>query len=385
MAALAVAPAWDLLFVLPNVNIPRPSPFNGGIVRLLAGDDPSLPGLLRPTPANATGLAMLRSFRGQFGRVYVPGCLILDSDAPERAKTSEALRAFRNVCAIATILRSFADGPYAPQFSDHFDLYPLEPGNDGNIVAVNGIVGGTDDAEGFAGQCSPHIQVPWNFTCQPYGRVLARLIGAWQRCFLRRRNRPGLLRCFRALEIAVHACRYPTDSLMSLHDAGVRLVLWVSAFEVLLHPGGQRVDLPVVLTAIRSLPWEDKRLGHRRYRTQYRRQPLHMTVPEAIYYDLYMARNDFAHGNPTLRRVLRFRKTARRGTLAELAPLIFRPLLEHRLDVLLPERKRRPPPNATARWLLTKAGRQYMRDRAREWGDRPQAEAILLAKTSRRP
>jgi hypothetical protein len=47
---------------------------------------------------------------------------------------------------------------------------------------------------------------------------------------------------FRSLEIAFHALRFPTDALLSVYELGVRIVLWVSAFEVLLYPsqpGGQ--------------------------------------------------------------------------------------------------------------------------------------------------
>jgi hypothetical protein len=83
MAALAAAPSWDLLFLLPHVNIARPSPFDAGVVRLVAGNDPTLAGL-RATPPNETGRRMLAAFSGQFGEGYTPGCLIVDSNAPRQ-------------------------------------------------------------------------------------------------------------------------------------------------------------------------------------------------------------------------------------------------------------------------------------------------------------
>jgi hypothetical protein len=385
MAALVAAPSWDLLFVLPHANIPTPSPFNAGVVQLVAGNDPILAGL-RDNPGNTTGRRMLDAFRGQKGQPYVPACLILDSNAPNQAKTAEALRAFRNISAVATILRSYANGPLAPQFSDHFDIYPLAPGNDGSIVTTNAIVRGIDDPDDFAGQCSPLIQIPWQFTCQPYQRLLGRLVQAWQRCYATGRRRRSLLQLFRALEIAFHACRFPSDSLMSVHDAGVRLVLWISAFEILLHPGGQqRIGLPSVLSLIRNLPWQDPQLSRRRYKVTYRNVPPRISLPEVVYYDLYMARNDFGHGNRISRQALRLRRSARAGSLLQLAPLIFRPVLEQRLDMWLPRLRPQPPSNAALRWLLTKAGRRYMQDRAQEWGERPPAEAALTAKARRQP
>lgn len=384
----AAPPSWDLLFLLPHLNIPRPSPFDGRVVRLLAGDDPVLTDLLRDNLANTTGRRMLAAFRGQYGQVYVPGCLILDSNAPGAAKTADALRAFRNACATATILPAYADGPFQPRFSDHFDIYPLAPARDGAIVTNDAIVRGLNEPDNFVGQCSPLIQTPWNFTCQPNRRLLARLTDAWRACFLARRRRRSLPRLFRALEVVAHACRFPTDSLMSVHDAGLRLVLWVSAFEALLHPAGQRVNLTTVLGVIRSLPWRDPRLTRKSYRLNnrdLRRVLPRITLPEAVYDDLYKARNDFAHGNRVPRQGLRLRRSPQGGRLLELSPLLFRAVLEHQLDIWLPRRgDPQPPPNASFRWLLTKAGQRYMRARVAHWGERPDTEAALIVTARRR-
>lgn len=378
MAALAAAPpSWDLLFLLPHVNIPRPSPFDGGVVRLVAGNDPILEAL-RATPPNETGHRMLAAFGGQFGRAYVPGCLIVDSNAPRQ--TTAALRAFRNACAIATVLPAYADGQLAPRFSDFFDIYPLVPHDDGSIVAVDAIMpGGYDDPDHFAGQCSALIQTPWNFTCHPSQRLLTQLLRAWRTCFQTRRRRQALLRLFRTVDVAVHACRFPTDNLRSVYDVGLRLVVWVSAFEVLLHPTGGQINLPSVLGVIGGLPWTNRELTRSRYRRNYRGHRLTLTLPEAVYFDLYTARNDFAHGNQVRRRRLTLRRRPRGGPLLQLAPLLFRVVLEHQLDIWLPRRLGpQPPPNASYRWLLTAAGRRYLRARVAEWGERPNTEAALI-------
>jgi hypothetical protein len=68
--------------------------------------------------------------------------------------------------------------------------------------------------------------------------LLDRLFRTWRQCYLRKRNRKKLLRLFRALEVAFHAALFPADGLTSINDVGSRIALWVSAFEVLCHPGG---------------------------------------------------------------------------------------------------------------------------------------------------
>lgn len=371
------SPAWDLFFLLPDLNVPKPTPFDAGVVRICAGDDPILE-QLQVNPANATARQMLGAFRGQFGKPYTPGCLIVSAEAPARAREAGTLRAFRNCCAIATILPAYEGGQWQPKFADHFDIYTLAPGKSGSIVTNDAIVQGLPEQRGFMGQCSPLIQTPWNFRCRPSNRLLTRLLRAWAQCYLLRRRWRPLQRLFRSLEVALHASRFPTDSLMSVHDAGLRVVVWVSAFEILLHPGGGRIRLPQVLAHLHSLPWVDARLRHRRYRITYRNVPTSVSLPEAIYYDLYMARNDFTHGNEIPSQALWFRRNRGLGYLLRLAPPLYRAVLEHQLDVLVPPPNVQPPPAGPLGWFLTPKGQRYLRETGKEWADRTGTESALL-------
>ena len=368
---------WDLFFFLLNLNVPKPTPFDAGVLRICAGDDPIMPAL-GVNPGNNTARNMLASFRDQKGQSYLPACLIVSSQAPPQARTASALRDFRNICAIATILPAYEGGQWQPKYSDHFDIYPLSPGRDGMIVTNDAIVRGLADSKGFSGQSNPLIQRPSHFTCHPSKVLLKRLIKVWGICHLAQRKRRSLQRLFRSLEIAWHACRFPTDSLMSVYDAGLRLVVWVSAFEVLLHPQGQKVALPTVLNIIRGLPWDDKRLTRRRYCASYKIVPARISLAEAVYYDLYMARNDFAHGNQVPRQGLRFRRSPSGGFLFRLAPLLYRRVLENQLDLSLPTKGIQPPPNAPVSWLLTAMGRRYQKKRLEEWADRGHTESALF-------
>jgi hypothetical protein len=156
------------------------------------------------------------------------------------------------------------------------------------------------------------------------------------------------------------------------------LVLWVSAFEVLLHPGRGRIGLAAVLAFLRNLKWNDRGLAHKRYSVRYTGVPPRISLPEVIYYDLYMARNDFTHGNEVPVNRLWFRGNKGLAQLRELAPLLYWKTLEQRLDSLFPAQSVQPPPHAPDQWLLTPQGRRYLQQEAAEWADMRGVERALL-------
>jgi hypothetical protein len=53
--------AWDLIFTLPNIDVPVPSPFVGDGVCLCSADDDRLQELAE-TPGNQTSRRMLDEF-----------------------------------------------------------------------------------------------------------------------------------------------------------------------------------------------------------------------------------------------------------------------------------------------------------------------------------
>ena len=320
---------------------------------------------------------MLASFRDQYGKPYLPACLIVRSGAPSAVTTADALRAFRDSCGLSTILPAYEGGRSGIGFSNHFEIYPLSPGKSGRIVTNDAIVQGLHEPAGFSGQCSPLIQHPDHFTCTPSGRLLERLFKAWEFCYVRRRKRRALQRVFRSVGIAFHGCRFPADSLMLVYDVGLRLAVWVSAFEVLLHPGDKaRVDLAEVLKNLGAVSWEIGCLSHKRYTV--RNHPHRVSLPEAICVDLYGARNTFLHGNPIPRRSLVCRRFRPARYLSTIAPLLYRVLLERQLNFLVPTREVRPSGRASSRWLRTKAGRRYIAQERNAWSDRGRTEKALL-------
>jgi len=146
-------------------------------------------------------------------------------------------------------------------------------------------------------------------------------------------DRKRLLRLFRSLEIAFHASLYPADGLTSINDIGTRIALWVSAFEVLCHPGGG-VNKRHVQMVLANTPFSEKGLSSTRFSVKHGGTKFRATLPEALYDDLYWARNQFLHGMPVRRAMLRYRQSKGYAELTDVAPVLFNAALVSQLNSL---------------------------------------------------
>lgn len=241
------------------------------------------------------------------------------------------MRDFRNACALATIesgiaLATVATGSvWVPLYSDHFVFGYHIPLRDGWVGTLTGIVEGVnDEVHKFCGQPSPQIGSPDFFKTQVDPVLLSRLMTAWKLRYQYLRGDYNLRKLFRALAVAFQASRYPSDGLTSVNDVGLRIASWVSAFEVLFHPGPDgKVNEKVVLDAIGAIKWPSARLNARRFRLELERKPYAANFPQAAYDELYHARNKFLHGEKVTRGDQHLHRSARRIPLMLLAPLLF--------------------------------------------------------------
>ncbi len=333
-----MAEQWDLLFTLPNLSPPIPTPFVSDGYVICSGKDPRLTHLAA-NAGNETSLKMLKKFSTAQGRRYRPGCFLIRSDIPIASRHAETIRAFRNACAIATTTAFYATrlaNPDAAQWhvawSDQFRFGHFIAGQSGWVQTLGGPVMGMDDE-------IPHQQAaaafgnPTHFSFVVDQPLLERLFRTWRQCYLRRQNRKKLLRLFRALEIAFHASLFPADGLTSINDVGTRVALWVSAFEVACHPGGS-VNKRHVQKVISDAPFSGKTLGSPRFTVSYRENKFRATLPEALYDDLYWTRNQFLHGMPVRPAMLHDRQSDKYTAVADIAPVLFNAALVSRLNSL---------------------------------------------------
>jgi hypothetical protein len=266
--------------------------------------------------------------------------LLLDpSRYPNRLSAGRDDQSFRNACAIATTSAFYASrlaNPHAVQWhvawTDQFRFGHFMAGRNGWVQTFGGPVMGMDD-EIPRQQAAAAFGNPTDFSLVFDQPLLDRLFRTWRQCYLHKRNRKKLLRLFRALEVAFHATLFPADGLTSINDVGTRIALWVSAFEVLCHPGGG-VNKRHVQKVISDAPFSDKALTSTRFTVSYGGNKFRATLPEALYDDLYWARNQFLHGMPVRPAVLHYRQSNDYIGLADVAPVLFNAALVSRLNSL---------------------------------------------------
>jgi hypothetical protein len=322
-----MAESWDLVFLLPNLDPPLSTPFQSDGYVMCSGRDARLR-RLADSAANRTALKMLGRFRTARGQKYRPGCFLIRADIPVAERDAETIRAFRNLSALATLTATYAQGLEAPHavqwrvsWSDQFLFGYYAAGRNGSVVTLNGAARGLDHA---IPSMQPDAQFgdPTKWSLDVDQPLLERLLSCWRRCYLQRMHRGKLRRLFRSLEVAFHAALFPADGLTSINDVGTRIALWVSALEILCHPGGS-VNKREVQQWLAAAPFSSKEMTRLRYTISFQKKKLRATLPEALYDDVYWARNQFLHGMPVKGRMLHYRQSTAFAHLTHIAPVLF--------------------------------------------------------------
>jgi hypothetical protein len=74
---------------------------------------------------------------------------------------------------------------------------------------------------------------------------------------------------------------------------------------------------------LRGAPFGTKALVSQRYTISFQQAQVRVTLPEALYDDLYWARNQFLHGMPVRSGMLHYRQSKAYAPLARIAPVLF--------------------------------------------------------------
>ena len=272
--------SWVPIVVLPNVNVQ--ARVEGRYAAIVGYHDKRLARLRGQYPAFKR---FLSRFRDAFGRIQRPSVLLLKQDGLDIYAQSEAVAAFRDLLSICVVpynrawVLKHSQSSHDPAFANSFAFFPwmIDRHYDGLIASSPALLG-TDDTEKFVGRISPEIS---------YGTVtdldeplLKTLIEHWEVRFGDDTPTRSDRALFRSLNMAFNASQTPFDTVGTPYDGGRLVGLWVSAFEILSHPGqGGSANVATVLRVLN------------------RSKPKSAAARKTVYDRLNRVRNNYLHGD----------------------------------------------------------------------------------------
>ncbi len=330
---------WHLAYLMPHTKFD--APIEHGPLALVPPADHRLVELA--AKSKAVDVLVSRT-TDQFGEAIEPSAILIRSDAPKDIDFY-AVASFRNAVAIASIIdaatRQYSGGRAGyPQWSDYFDLYAFTATTDGNLMARSLTSMEVNRPEEFTGKRAPHLSSNRRLSFGVDRSILAGCLRQWDRRFIKKRQEWRTRVLFRSLEIACQASRVPAVGTRTptIHDMGVGIALWVSAFEILSHPRTSNANLVTVLNLLGAADWLDPKLKLTRCRITYRGSTRSANWIQKFYKELYGSRNAFLHGNPVSPGRLFPKMMSGGPTLLHVAPLIYRVALGASLPA--PSKKR---------------------------------------------
>lgn len=291
---------WAPGYILPNISVEEP--FESSHYALVSCDEPRAIAIRRAYPEFDT---FIRRFHDELGHQVAPAVLFVFEGEPELIGIEQA-SGFRDAVAISCVCKARALRLVYPhnrcfQFSSWFDFHPwITSTNYAGIVGSSPAFRDSNIANNFHGHQDagvPHAQVS---VSDADGSLLPALLGAWERRFVSHPNAWRSIALFRSLNMAYAASQLPSGPDMTHYALGRSVGLWISAFEILAHPGQDGdVGYQNIYALLHDVEWRDKDLTAKSYEAYAGKKKTALnTLPCWIYGELFHARNDFLHGKP---------------------------------------------------------------------------------------
>lgn len=318
---------WTVTFLLPSVYVKEP--VETGFAALTSCDDERVVSLANQ---HANLKSFLKRFTNPFGVEVRPSLIILRTDAPRSFWTIDAVSSFRDAIALAAIVSKRAKAlnfsrAFSPQYTDWFEFYPWSLDKKyGNLICNTPALRGLHVVDEFRGQSAPAVS-PTILDRRDFDRpLMAELLRRWERRYLASMPRWIDMALFRSLNMAYSASKMPAGPDATMLAFGRSLALWVSAFEILVHPKTSASGFQQVYALLEAVPWYQNQCKYRKYKAYVSRNSAQQKkAPRRnlacwIYGQVHSARNDFLHGNPISATRLDAMRS-KRGLSQYLAPL----------------------------------------------------------------
>ena len=324
---------WIFIFVFHNLSISKK--VESKYVIITPHDDPLTQAIRDRSPKFSQ---FVDNFKDQFGRNFAPSLFFLHKNVKFDL---EAIISFRNLFAISSIVQSWEKflclGTQATQldyykFSNYFDLYPYSLSKDEkDLIAHTPSILALDEPDKFQGQCSPELARPYS-TSKFYDSALFEALSKeWEKYFVNRKRKEWKSRSlFRSLEMSFRAAKLPFENQSTIHDYGAKIALWISAFEILIHPCNDDVNITKVLDFLGDIHFNTEKLNYKKYGPKNKR----LNLIQKTYLEMYNARNDFLHGNHVKLSGLFPGRNSKCNSFTVIAPVLYKCALYHFLGLL---------------------------------------------------
>ncbi len=327
---------WLPGFLLPNVRLE--APIEAKHIALVQAHDERVVSYASEHPNWAE---LISSFTDAFGVAVAPSLIVIRRDAPAHVFHMGNIGSFRDLVAMSVIPKRQAEiltyGTKSSIYANTFDLYPWTlDKNDQYLTMSTPAVGGLHQVAEFHGQVAPEVARVTLSRSDLDQPLLTETLRRWER--IRKGEAVGWddRRLFRALNMAFHAARMPAGAEITKFDIGRSIALWVSAFEILVHPGGtDKTSISLVFDVLERTNWVTTQAARKAFVTTTQGVQRRRTLASWLYQRLYRARNDFMHGNPVRWGSLREHSAA--PMIVHFAAPLFRLCLASVLNLQPPE------------------------------------------------
>jgi hypothetical protein len=288
------------MFALPNIHVEEPIERPG--IALVSLKDERLTTLSKKHRRFAM---YMRSFTTEFGVAISPSVLIRESSSPDRYRTAEALAGFRDALAMSVIPHSWAhtlrfETRSGIRYANWFSFYPwmTDAKYEGIIMQSMARLGYDDEIEALRAQTTAGFSYERLAACMIDRPLLEAILDRWVARFATDAPTLNNVALFRSLNMALSASMLPGNVEATIYDIGRSVALWVSAFEILAHPGSSDVGFKQVYQLLERVSWNLSECMdpiYDPYGSKGDQQK--RTLPVWLYGELNRARNDFLHGN----------------------------------------------------------------------------------------
>ena len=316
---------WIPMFALPNVDVEEPIEADG--MALVSLRDARIHVLAEEHKKLAEYVG---KFEFRIWQQILPSIIIWRDDSPQLYRSIEAINGFRDAICLSVVPYGWAqtlrfDRPSDILYGSWFSVYPWMTDKNYEYVVMSSMAQlALHLVEEIKPQSTPGV-TPRPLKPNMIDRTLLdALLKRWSIRYRAKDTAWEDTALFRSLNMANVASLLPSNAQVTDYDIGRSVALWVSAFEILAHPGeGQQSGFLQVYDVLDKVDWDLSDCKEKIYDAHaFKPGQQKRNLPCWIYGKIYNARNHYLHGNPVGSDTLVVHPSKRH--LFEYAPILYR-------------------------------------------------------------